>query len=138
MDHRDLVREMAYQFGAHRRTFGGYQGREFRLRLVPQVYRKPDLANWAAARPAGSETIPMLAVEVRSRSKTMATQREKCRMYQARIALVCWLVDPVRRVVEVFEGERGALLLREGDVLSTDAMPGFTFPLAELFAVLDR
>lgn len=82
--------------------------------------------------------MPTVAVEVRSPDESMASQRAKCRLYRQSGVPVVWLVDPRTRTVEIFEDDRDGTVLRIGDTLTTPHLPGFSLPLAELFAVLDR
>lgn len=101
-------------------------------------YRVPDLAYWAPGRPVSQPNEvylpPTLAIEVRSDGQSMATLRDKCREYRSRGIDVCWLIDPVRRTVEVFEdGREGIELVPDGE-LSSDRMPGFSLAVSELWA----
>jgi len=136
--HGVLVGEMDYHFGGHARGYGGEYGPERRVRLAPNVYRKPDTAYYSAGTPAGDNDIPTLVVEVRSPDETMANQRRKCLMFREHGVLVCWLIDPVSRTVEVFEGERAGERLPADGVLETSHLPGFSLAITELFAALDR
>jgi Uma2 family endonuclease len=46
-----------------------------------------------------------------------------------------WVVDPVRHTVTVWNGDRTARLLREGDELDGgEAPPGFRVAIADIFA----
>ena len=137
-DHRDLSGEFDYRFGSYRRLAGGSFGPEFRVRMRSGRHQKPDAGFWRKGTPATKGSLPTVAVEVRSRSETMEEQRRNCRLYRDAGVPVVWLVDPVGRVVEVFDdGHDDAPLPRDG-VLTTALMPGFALPVAELFAVLDR
>ena len=117
------------------------------LRLVPGIVRAPDVAFVSWARIAGgklsTEAIgsfaPDLAVEVLSRSNTKAEMARKRREYfEAGVRLV-WEVDPVSRTVAVFDSPEHSTLLDESQILDGgDVLPGFAFPLADLFGELDR
>jgi Uma2 family endonuclease len=64
----------------------------------------------------------------------MTEQRAKCRLMRENGVDVCWLIDPVRRVAETFEG------VLDGEpvsVLESAFLPGFTISLEELFGELD-
>lgn len=137
-DHRDVVGELDYLFGGHRRKVGGTFGPEFRVRLQTGRYVKPDNGYWPKGTPSTNGALPAVAVEVRSRNETMAAQRRKCRMYREAGVPCVWLIDPINRVVEVFEDDLDAEPLARDGVLSTKYLPGFEVPLPELFAVLDR
>ncbi len=68
----------------------------------------------------------------------MAELRRKCRSFRANGVDACWLIDPMSRAAEVFEGDRDAEMLPSDGTLETAVMPGFSLPLADLFAVLDK
>ena len=138
-DHRRIIEELIFQIGKYRRDRGGWAGPEGRVRLPDgSGFRLPDTAYWAPNREDGDDSVPSLAVEVRSPGQTMAELRRKCRAFRANGVDACWLVDPDSRTVEVFEADRDASLLKIGDALEPHVMPGFSLPLAELFSVLDR
>ncbi len=134
--HGNLVGDLAYHFGGYKRTHGGEYGPERRVRLSPRRYFKADLAYYAAGSEMGNEVLPTVAVEVRSPDETMAAQRRKCRRYREVGVPVCWLIDPISRSVEVFEGELDGERLPADGVLSTPMLPGFELALRELFAVI--
>ena len=135
-DHRQLTGEFSFRFAVQVRAKGGAQGPEGRVRLRSGRYQLPDAAIWAAGEPNGDDSIPTVAVEVRSPDESMASQRAKCRRYRESGVRVAWLVDPRTRTVEVFEGALDGQVLGVGVTLTTPALPGFALPLAELFSVL--
>lgn len=138
-DHRRIVEELVYQIGLYRRRTGGSSGPVGRVRLPDgSGYRVPDTAYWAPQRPDGDDSVPSLVVEVRSPGQTVAELRRKCRTFRQNGVRACWLVDPVARTVEVFEGDRDGVSWPMGSPLETPVMPGFSLMLEELFAVLDR
>ncbi len=137
-DHGRLVGDIDYRFGSHARATGGDYGPERRIRLRTGRLYVPDTVYWAPDQPNGDDSIPTLAVEVRSRDESMDSQRRKCEVYREGGVRSCWLIDPVSRTVEVFEEGRDGEVLRAGDVLRSAALPGFELDVAELFAVLDR
>ena len=98
-------------------------------------YRLPDAAYWAPGRPSGDNSVPSVAVEVRSPNQAMRGLRDKCRAFRAAGVDTCWLIDPDARTAELFEGDHDALRVT---VLESSAMPGFSVALADLFKVLDR
>jgi len=137
-DHRNLTGEITTELGLYRRQHGGSSGPEGRVRLAADVgYFLPDTAYWAPGRPSGDDAVSTLAVEVRSPDQTMAAQRRKCRDFRASGVGLCWLVDPISRSVEVFEGDVDAVRLAPDAALESPLLPGFLLPLAALFAVLD-
>ena len=137
-NHRRLTGEITGLFWMFEKTAGGDFGPEGRARLRDGLYRLPDTAYWAPGRPAGKDSLPSLAVEVLSPEDSRPALRRKCRAYREYGVDAGWLVDPDRRVVEVFEGDRDGSVLGADDTLTSAVMPGFELPLAELFAVLDR
>jgi Uma2 family endonuclease len=102
--------------------------------------RAPDVAFVRMERlPALSRTFvavpPDLAVEVLSPSDRLADALSKVSMYlQAGVPLV-WLVDPVRRTAMVFRQDTLPVTIDEHGVLDgEEILPGFSLPLATLFA----
>ena len=135
--HGNLVGELCGHFWIYARPRGAEFGPERRVRLGPRHYRKPDMALWVAGTPTGNDTLPTLAVEVRSRDDTMASQRRKCRVYREAGIPVVWLIDPISRTVEVFEGGADGERIPPGGVMESAHLPGFRLAVADLFAVLD-
>ena len=124
------------------RSQGGDAGPEPHIWFAAErQYRLPDVAYWAPGKPQGDDyrmLAPTLVVEVRSRDETMVEQRAKCRFYRDHGVDVAWLIDPEARAVEVFEDANDGELLSANAALESSYLPGFSLPLAELFAVLDR
>jgi Uma2 family endonuclease len=136
-NHSDLVVELIVRLHAFAAAHGGRVGTEKRSRLDPRRdYRLPDVEYTAAGEPHGDDIVPTLAIEVRSSSETMASQRRKCEAFLAAGAREAWLVDPGSRSIQVF----GAIprTLREPDLLTSPVLAGFELSLAGLFSVLDR
>jgi Uma2 family endonuclease len=102
----------------------------------------PDVAfvSWerlpGRVRPQGYIPVPPdLAIEVRSPSDRAGEIEEKLDRYRRAGVPLIWWVNPTRRTVSVYRN--GALVaeLREGDVLDgEDILPGFTLPVADIFA----
>lgn len=137
--HRKLIQVLSYFFELYIRQAGGSGGPEGRVRLPDgSGFRLPDTAYWAPGRPDDDDSVPSVAVEVRSEGQTMAELRRKCRSFRSNGVDVCWLIDPYARTVEVFEGARDGEQLPADGALETAVMPGFSITLTELFAVLDR
>jgi Uma2 family endonuclease len=63
----------------------------------------------------------------------------KCRdFFRAGVGHV-WLINPRRRTVRVLTSLRQSITLTEADTLTGDpVLPGFTLPVRDLFAELDR
>lgn len=78
---------------------------------------------------------PDLTVEVLSPSDRLSEARAKVRMYlDAGVPLV-WLIDPIRRTATVYQPGASPVFLDTHGVLDgEDVLPGFTLPLATLFA----
>ena len=77
---------------------------------------------------------PDLVVEVLSPSESLAAAHEKAREWLAGGATLVWLIDPKRRVVEVWRREGLVQTLRDDDTLSgEEVLPGFAFPVRELW-----
>jgi len=83
--------------------------------------------------------VPDLAVEVLSVSNTIGEMlRKRGEYFRAGVRLV-WEIDPRARTVRVYTSEAAFTDLTAADTLDGGAvLPGFTLPLAQLFAELDR
>jgi Uma2 family endonuclease len=79
-----------------------------------------------------------VAIEVRSPDDTPAELREKCAFYVAHGVAEAWLLDPVARTAEVSRAPGERVEVTGDGVLVSPVLPGFSVPLADLFAVLDR
>lgn len=105
----------------------------------PPTVRAPDAAFVARDRLPEDRTdfaplAPDLAVEVVSPSNTMPQIHDKvCDFLDAGSRMV-WIIEPRRRTVMVYRSRDDIRLLTEGDELDGgDVLPGFRFPVAELF-----
>lgn len=117
----------------------------YRLFTNPDTVRGPDVSFVSRERAATQPRrrgfihgIPDLAVEIASMDKTMADLAVKAAEYlEAGTALV-WVVDPESRQVLVHRRGFPTLTLSAGDTLDGgEVLPGFTLPLARVFAELD-
>ncbi len=117
------------------------------LKLSSGLVRIPDVSfiSWARV-PGGKvpkEPIPQLApdlaVEVLSKSNTVAEMKRKLKDYfKAGVSLV-WIIDPETRTVAVHTSPKTIVPLSESDTLDGgDVLPGFTLALRDLFALLDQ
>jgi Uma2 family endonuclease len=78
---------------------------------------------------------PDLAVDVLSPSDRMVDAMSKVTMYLQAGVRIVWLVDPAERTVTVFRPDAALKLLGEGDTLDGgDVLPGFSVPVADIFA----
>jgi Uma2 family endonuclease len=117
------------------------------VRLWAGRVRIPDVAFFSWDRIPGRRVprdpmptlAPDLAVEVLSVSNTRREMRLKREDYfRAGVRLV-WEVDPRTRTVQVYTSPEESTTLAESDTLDGGAvLPGFSLPLRELFAELDR
>jgi Uma2 family endonuclease len=114
----------------------GLVGVEARARLgdLPN-YRLPDVSYWKPGPPSHEDAPPTLAVEVRSKDQTIEELRRKCEFFRSTGVEACWLIDPIGRTAELFEGRRTAGT--RVTALRAECVPGFELSLAELFSVLE-
>lgn len=118
----------------------------FVLRVGPKpLVRAPDVSFVAQGRddpsiPPGSVALaPDLAVETLSPSERPGQVQRKVDEYLDHGTRLVWLIDPRRRTAVVHARGRGVRRLGESDALDgEDVVPGFTVPLAFLFARLAR
>lgn len=141
--HMIIVHFLDRLLGNYCETHGGLAGPEGRIELTFQSrtdYRLPDLSYWARGRRFLIGRImapPTLAIEVQSPGQGAEFLRQKCRDMRAGGVDVCWLFLPDRRLVEVYEGAFEGTVLGEGDILATEAMPGFSVPVDDVYAAWD-
>jgi Uma2 family endonuclease len=136
-NHGYSTNKVLFAFGLLEQALGGESGPERRLRLPSGQYAVPDAAYWLPGIPAGNDSLPTVAVEVRSKGQSMESQRHKCRLYRDAGVPIAWLVDPLTRTVEIFEGELDAEPLPRDGVLHSDLLPGFELPVSELWRLVD-
>src|SRR5579872_5418619 len=81
------------------------------------------------------ETIPELAIEVRSKNDSVAELESKAHEYlEAGVQLV-WVVDPSAKTVTVYRAAGKPQELRAGDGLTAEpVLPAFRCEVSELFA----
>jgi Uma2 family endonuclease len=76
---------------------------------------------------------------VLSESNTEAEMTRKRQEYFSAGVRLVWMVDPDARTVTVYTAPDQSIVLGEADTLTGDpVLPGFTLPLRDLFAELDR
>lgn len=118
----------------------------FHLAHAPDTVRAPDVSFVRKDRlpddglPAGYWLgAPDLAVEVMSPNDSKPEVGKKVHEYLRRGARLVWVVFPKKRSVVVYRLDAPVLMLSEGDTLDGgDVLPGFSYPLARLFAVKSR
>jgi Uma2 family endonuclease len=82
------------------------------------------------------ETIPDLAVEVRSKNETARKIARKVKDYLKAGVKVVWVADPQRQTVTANRRRRRAKVFQESDTLTVeDIIPGFSAKVARLFDV---
>jgi Uma2 family endonuclease len=129
------------------RNLGFVTGEAGTMQLFGGLLRIPDVAfvSWDRV-PGGripEEPVPRLApnlaVEVLSKGNTPGEMsRKRHEFFEAGVELV-WQVDPRARTVAVYTSPEEHMLLSEDQTLDGgDVLQGFTLPLRELFAELDR
>ena len=113
----------------------------FTLARRPDTVRAPDIAyvsreRHAAPMPEGfPEFAPDLAVEVRSPSDRSGPVVAKVGDWLSAGTTLVWVVDPTRQSLVVYRADGSVTVLGIADALSGEnVLPGFSFPLAALFA----
>ena len=76
---------------------------------------------------------PDLAVEVLSPSDTASAVQEKAQDWLEAGCQELWLVDPERKTASRCTLSGNAVLIQPVEQLTTDLLPGFELPVAELF-----
>ena len=129
------------------RTLGIVTGPDGTVELAADLVRIPDVAftNWdrlpGRRRPDAPvpRLAPNLAVEVLSRSNTPGEMAAKRQDYFTAGVEVVWEIDPRARTVVVYTSATASTTLTAADTLDGGpVLPGFTLPLQQLFAELDR
>jgi Uma2 family endonuclease len=129
------------------RKLGLVTGEAGMLRLSSRLVRIPDVAfvSWGRlpGRRLPSEPIPHLApdlaVEVLSQSNTAREMDRKLREYFDAGVLAVWFVDPKSRTITVYTAADQFVVLNENQMLDGGiVLPGFSLPVQQLFAELDR
>jgi Uma2 family endonuclease len=122
---------------------GVLTGADGTIRLARGLVRIPDCAFFAWDRLPGGQIpdepipdlAPDLAIEVLSESNTKEEMGRKLKDYFFAGVRLVWLVDPEKRVVDVYTAPDQSVRLAEGQSLDGgDVLPGFTLSLRELFA----
>lgn len=129
------------------KNLGIVTGADGMMELAADLVRIPDGAfvSWSRLpgrrRPSAPipNLAPNLAVEVLSRSNSAGEMTAKRHDYFAAGVELVWEVDPDNRTVAVYTSPTTVRTLSASDTLDGGSvLPGFTLPLAQLFAELDR
>jgi Uma2 family endonuclease len=122
-------------------------GADGALRLMQGLVRIPDLTfvSWEhlperhLPEEALPDLTPDLAVEILSEGNTPAEMDRKLRDYFFSGTRLVWYIDPQRRTVRVYTSPDQCVELSERQTLDGGAvLPGFSLPLAQLFARLPK
>lgn len=140
--HQRLVGRLHLEFGVHLRAHGGGEVylAPFDVVLSDRNVFEPDLlfvseANLEIITDKNVQGPPSLAIEVLSDPRRDRILKHEA---YARFAIpTYWIVDPESEWVEVYRLEGDAYgqprILRPGDTLTFDALPGLAIDLRELF-----
>ncbi len=131
----------------HEHDLGNVAGADGALRLMPGLVRIPDVSFIAWDRlperriPAERlpDLTPDLAVEILSEGNTPGEMDRKLRDYFFSGTRLVWYIDPQRRTARVYTSPDQCVELGERQKLDGGAvLPGFSLPLAQLFARLPK
>ncbi len=141
--HQDIVLNVAFSIKSHLRAHPALG----KVRVAPSDVRfddrnvfEPDVYFVSNERshvltPAGAAGAPDLIVEVLSPS-TLRLDRQKKRGLYFRFGVrELWFIEPDDRRVEIHlrDSEGAARTLHAGELLTTDILPSWSVPVAELF-----
>jgi Uma2 family endonuclease len=100
--------------------------------------RRADRSVWLGLgrRPRRRSDVPAIVIEFVSKAKRDWRRDfiDKRREYREAGVKEYWVIDRFRRQMTVFRG-RQTMTFKEGDVYTTELLPGFKLPLAKLFAI---
>jgi Uma2 family endonuclease len=128
---------------------GVVHGADGMMRLMPGLIRIPDVSftTWeqiqrlevAFKEVAALPLSPDLAVEVLSPNNTKREMDRKLREYFEHGASQVWYLEPRRKEMTIYTApDEWTVVDRNGVVSGGDVLPGFEFPLAELFVDDER
>jgi Uma2 family endonuclease len=129
------------------RNLGLVTGPDGTMELMADLVRIPDVAFTSWQRLPGRQRptdpvpflAPNLAVEILSRSNTPGEMAVKRQDYFTAGVELLWEIDPNARTVAVYTSVADVTTLTAADILDAGlVLPGFTLPLQDLFAELDR
>jgi Uma2 family endonuclease len=113
----------------------------FRIAHDPDTVRAPDVAFVRAERiPALPvkgffQGPPDLAVEVLSPDDRASEVLDKVRDWLQAGCVAVWIVDPAKQTILIYRSSSPIVVLGPADVLAMeDLLPGFSIPVAEIFA----
>lgn len=80
--------------------------------------------------------MPDLAVEIKSPNDTNVGLRKKAAYYLDNGALMVWLVNPDKRIIEIYQPDADIQVLTLEDTIDGgDVLPGFTLAVRDVFNV---
>lgn len=99
--------------------------------------RLPDVSYISGKRPLVKKgsvpQMPDLAVEVKSPDDSLKQLREKARYYLANGTRMVWLVNPEKRLIEVYTPDDEQVLDDTDTLSGGDVLPGFTLVVRDVF-----
>jgi Uma2 family endonuclease len=113
------------------------------MRVLPGIVRSPDVGfiSWHLLGAEQVPDVPMpdltpdLAVEVVSEGNSTTEIERKLRDYFLGGTRLAWVVDPRKRTVTIYTAPDESFVQTEDETLDGgDVLPGFSLPLATLFA----
>jgi len=142
--HQDISRSIFLEVCNHleRSGSGIAYNAPFDVALSEVDVFQPDIAYFSESRIGvltehGAEGAPDLVVEILSPSTERYDLYQKRVVYARTGVTELWIVDPKNFEVRVFrlhkDPDTPARLLRFGDVLTSDLLPGFALPVERLF-----
>jgi len=130
-----------------KKPLGVAGGADGPIRLRPGLVREPDVSfiSWESIgaeelsdKPIGEFPID-LAIEVLSKSNTAKEMARKVDEYFEHGSKMVWIVDPRKKVVDVYRSPTDKKRLAEGQTLTAPKiLPGFSIPVRTLFAGFRR
>jgi Uma2 family endonuclease len=79
------------------------------------------------------ELVPDFAIELRSKSDSLKTLREKMEEYRSNGVRLGWLINPQKQQVEIYRIGRAIEILQSPSILDgEDVLPGFTLDLGSI------
>jgi Uma2 family endonuclease len=80
------------------------------------------------------EVVPDFVIELRSKSDSLKTLREKMAEYRSNGVRLGWLINPQNKQVEIYRLGQDVEVLQSPTMLSgEDVLPGFTLDLGAIF-----
>ena len=136
LPHSLVITEVAAFLYARRKQYRIQVLTILRIRIGPGQYRVPDVCVYT--QPAPRDPIPssppFIAIEIVSPDDRMIQMRKKIDEFLAFGVPYVWLIDPERRLADVYNAS-GFHEAHDGVLRTED--PAIAVPLAELFQALD-